>query len=45
MLFKGYAKERGIALLRPESLNGSAKYTEALADVAVRALGSGAIAS
>jgi len=38
MLFKGYAAERGIALLRPESLNGSPKYTEALADVAVRAL-------
>lgn len=38
MLFKGYAAERGIALLRPESLNGSAKYTEALADVAMRAL-------
>jgi protoporphyrin/coproporphyrin ferrochelatase len=38
MLFKGYAAERGIALLRPESLNGSAKYTEALADVAWRVL-------
>jgi hypothetical protein len=33
ILFKGYAAERGIALLRPESLNGSAKYTEALAEV------------
>jgi protoporphyrin/coproporphyrin ferrochelatase len=39
LLFKPYAAERGIALLRPESLNGSAKYTEALADVAIRALG------
>ena len=38
MLFKRYAAERGIALLRPESLNGSAKYTEALAEVAQRAL-------
>jgi ferrochelatase len=38
ILFKGYAAERGVALLRPESLNGSAKYTEALADVAQRAL-------
>jgi ferrochelatase len=33
ILFKGYAAERGIALFRPESLNGSAKYTEALAEV------------
>jgi protoporphyrin/coproporphyrin ferrochelatase len=39
ILFKGYAAERGITLVRPESLNGSAKYTEALADVASRALG------
>jgi ferrochelatase len=38
VLFKDYAAERGIALLRPESLNGSEKYTEALADVAQRAL-------
>ena len=38
MLFKDYAKERRIELLRPESLNGSARYTEALADVAMRAL-------
>jgi ferrochelatase len=37
-LFKDYAAGRGIALLRPESLNGSAKYTEALAEVAQRAL-------
>ena len=42
ILFKSYAAERGIALLRPESLNGSAKYTEALAEVALRALSSGA---
>jgi ferrochelatase len=39
LLFKPYAAERGITLLRPESLNGSAKYTEALADVALRVLG------
>jgi ferrochelatase len=38
ILFKGYAAERGIALQRPESLNGSTTYTEALADVAQRAL-------
>ena len=38
ILFKAYAAERGIALLRPESLNGSAKYTKTLADVAQRAL-------
>jgi len=37
-LFKDYAAERGMQLMRPESLNDSAKYTEALADVAVRAL-------
>jgi ferrochelatase len=42
MLFKGYAAERGIELLRPESLNGSPKYAEALAEVALRALGGGA---
>ncbi len=38
ILFKDYAAKRGIALLRPESLNGSTTYTEALADVAQRAL-------
>jgi protoporphyrin/coproporphyrin ferrochelatase len=38
VLFKDYAAARGIALFRPESLNGSAKYTETLADVAQRAL-------
>jgi ferrochelatase len=38
ILFKDYAAKRGIALLRPESLNGSVKYTEALADVSQRAL-------
>jgi ferrochelatase len=43
ILFKSYAAERGIKLLRPESLNGSAKYTEALADVALRALKTSAI--
>jgi ferrochelatase len=39
ILFKSYAAERGISLLRPESLNGSVKYTEALAEVAQRAFG------
>ncbi len=38
VLFRNYAAERGIALLRPESLNGSPKYTEALAAIAGRAL-------
>jgi protoporphyrin/coproporphyrin ferrochelatase len=38
ILFRGYAKERGIALLRPESLNGSETFTRALAAVAERAL-------
>jgi protoporphyrin/coproporphyrin ferrochelatase len=34
ILFKDYAAARGISLLRPDSLNGSVRYTEALADVA-----------
>ena len=38
VLFRGYAKERGIELLRPKSLNGSPLFTEALAGVARRAL-------
>jgi ferrochelatase len=38
VLFKGYAAERGITLYRAESLNDSAKFTEALAAVALRAL-------
>jgi protoporphyrin/coproporphyrin ferrochelatase len=33
VLFKDYAKERGIELVRPESLNGSAAFTKALAEV------------
>jgi ferrochelatase len=36
--FKGYAAERGIALTRPESLNGSPAFTRALAEVATRCL-------
>ena len=36
ILFKGYAAERGIALTRPESLNGSPAFTRALAEVARR---------
>jgi ferrochelatase len=42
ILFKDSAAKLGMALLRPESLNGSPKYTEALAEVAQRALKSGA---
>jgi ferrochelatase len=38
LLFQPYAAERGITLVRPESLNGSVRYTETLADVARRAL-------
>ena len=38
VLFRGYAAERGIALVRPESLNDSPKFTEALAGVALRCL-------
>lgn len=36
ILFKGYAAERGIALTRPESLNGSPAFTRAWAEVANR---------
>ncbi len=36
--FRGYAAERGIELQRPESLNGSALFTAALAEVAGRCL-------
>jgi len=39
VLFRRYAAERGISLLRPESLNDSPKYTAALAEVAKRCLG------
>ncbi len=38
ILFRNYAAERGIQLVRPESLNDSEKYTAALADVARHAL-------
>jgi len=38
IVFRGYAAERGIRLVRPESLNGSLKLTAALADVAMRCL-------
>jgi protoporphyrin/coproporphyrin ferrochelatase len=38
ILFKNYAAERGIRLLRPESLNGSSKFTAALADIVNRCL-------
>ncbi len=34
ILFRGYAAARGIELVRPESLNDSPKFTEALAAVA-----------
>jgi ferrochelatase len=36
VMFRRYAAERGIALMRPESLNGSEKFTEALAAVVKR---------
>jgi ferrochelatase len=36
VLFHGYAAVRGIALTRPESLNGSATFTAALAEVVKR---------
>jgi len=38
ILFRGYAAERGIALSRPESLNDSPLFTQALAEVARRCL-------
>ena len=38
ILFGGYARDRGISLVRPESLNGSATFTAALAEVAKRCL-------
>jgi ferrochelatase len=37
--FSEYAAERGILVRRPESLNGSAVFTRALAEVAKRCLG------
>jgi ferrochelatase len=36
--FRQYAAARGISLARPESLNGSATFTAALAEVATRYL-------
>jgi protoporphyrin/coproporphyrin ferrochelatase len=36
VLFRAYAAERGIALTRPESLNGSPTFTAALAEVVKR---------
>ena len=36
VLFRGYAAERGMVLTRPESLNGSATFTAALAEVVKR---------
>jgi ferrochelatase len=36
IMFRGYAAERGIRLLRPESLNDSPVFTAALAEVAKR---------
>jgi ferrochelatase len=38
ILFRGYARERGISLLRAESLNGSPTFTGALAAVVKRCL-------
>jgi ferrochelatase len=38
ILFRQYAAARGISLLRPESLNASAKFSAALAEVAKRCL-------
>jgi ferrochelatase len=38
VVFRTYAAERGISLLRPEALNGSEKFTAALAEVAKRCL-------
>jgi len=36
--FRDYAAQRGISLVRPEALNGSPKFTAALAEVAKRCL-------
>ena len=36
VLFRQYAADRGITLTRPESLNGSATFTAALAEVVKR---------
>lgn len=37
--FRNYARERNIQIRRPESLNGSTKFTACLAEVAKRCLG------
>jgi ferrochelatase len=38
VVFRNYAAARGISLVRPEALNGSGKFTAALAEVAKRCL-------
>jgi ferrochelatase len=38
MVFRDYAAERGISLYRPDALNGSPKFTAALAEVSKRCL-------
>jgi ferrochelatase len=38
VVFRNYAAERGISVFRPEALNGSGKFTAALAEVAKRCL-------
>jgi ferrochelatase len=38
VVFRGYGAERGISVVRPEALNGSGKFTAALAEVAKRCL-------
>ncbi len=38
VVFRNYAAQRGISLLRPEALNGSETFTAALAEVAKRCL-------
>jgi hypothetical protein len=38
VVFRDYAAQHGISLLRPEALNGSGKFTAALAEVAKRCL-------
>ena len=38
VVFRAYGAARGISVIRPEALNGSAKFTAALAEVAIRCL-------
>jgi ferrochelatase len=38
VVFRNYAGARGISVVRPEALNGSGKFTAALAEVAKRCL-------